>query len=195
MKLLARSDALSERLRTEAGEILAAHLESLYPPAIMQVLAQYGCTLTRNEAHIQVRLPESDRWSEHINVALPRVVIVASSYHGLFCGGPWFSTMPNRGVNAETMEQIKAGTHECIKSWEEFVADQDDKERRRVPEILEPLFFELVSTRFQYKAQYHQLTTWPHEQRSANGVYPTWQQITGQFPVAGAYIQRAETLL
>lgn len=190
----ARSEALSERLKIEAGEILAAHLESLYPPEDMRVLTKYGCAQTRNVAEMRVRVPSSDRWSEQIGVPLARAVIVPSSYNGLYCGGPRFSKRPGNGVNQEIAEEIKAGRHHTFKSWDAFLEDQQRRERERIPEVLEPLIFELVSTRLEYKADYNEISQWPKEYRTKHGVYPTWAEIAKRFPVAGAYIFQAAAM-
>ena len=142
---------LFESRRAEVGEALARHLEAMYPTEDMALLARYNCTMDRQECHVQIRTPDSDRWEEHTSVALPRRVTVASSYHGLFCGGPRWAEMENRGVNDETRQEIEAGGYG---GWEAFCADQDRREQERVPRELEPFFFDIVTWRRRYLAEY-----------------------------------------
>ena len=187
----AHSDALSERIKTEAGEALAAHIEALYPAQDMAVLAKYNSTITLTDMSLLVRVPDSDSWSEHVLIALPRAVKAASTYSGLYCGGPRFSQMPGYGLNAETLEEIKAGKHDTFKSLESYLESHREAERRMVPEALEPLIFALVYALQQYKAEYRQIESWPKEYHATHYVYPTWGEIAAQFPVAGALIRQA----
>ena len=187
----AHSDALSERIKTEAGEALAAHIEALYPAQDMAVLAKYNSTMTLTDVSLLVRVPDSDSWSEHVLIALPRAVKAASTYSGLYCGGPRFSRMPGYGLNAETLEKIKAEKDDTFKSLESYLESHREAERKRVPEALEPLIFALVYAHQQYKAEYKQIVSWPKEYHATHYVYPTWGEIAAQFPVAGALIRQA----
>lgn len=186
-----RSDGLSQRIKAEAGEALAAHIEALYPAQDMAVLAKYNSAITLTDVSLMVRVPDSDSWSENVRIALPRTVTAASTYCGLYCGGPRFSQIPGYGLHAKSLEEIKAGKNDTFKSLKSYLDLQRKAERERVPEALEPLIFALVSARQQYKAEYEQIESWPKEYHATHGVYPTWGEIAAQFPVAGALIQQA----
>jgi hypothetical protein len=186
-----RSDALSERIKAEAGEALAAHIETLYPAQDMAVLAKYNSAITLTDVSLMVRVPDSDSWSEHFCIALPRAVVVAASYIGLYCGGPRFSQMPGYGLHAKSLEEIKAGKNDTFKSLESYLESHRETERKRLPEALEPLIFALAYARQQYKAEYKHIASWPKEYNAMHGVYPTWGEIAEQFPVTGALIQQA----
>lgn len=185
------SDRLKAQFTAKIGELLATHLERLYPPADMEFLAQYGCAITRDAANIQVRLPDGDRWEHYVSIELPRAVKVASSYHGLFTGGPRFSRDTNRGVNAETRAEIEAGANDTFPSWEKFCADQDEKEARQVPESAEEFLYELVRQKQNYNRDYRRLSDWPKERKQQTGQYPTWDEIAAEFPVVGKEIKLA----
>jgi hypothetical protein len=186
-----RSDELSQRIKTEAGEALAAHIEALYPAEEMAVLAKYNSAITLTDVSLMVRVPGSDSWSERFGIQLPRAVVVAASYIGLYCGGPRFSQIPGYGLHAKTLEEIKAGKNDTFKSLESYLELHRESERKRVPEALEPLIFALAYARQQYKAEYEQIESWPKEYHATHGVYPTWGEIAAQFPVAGTLIQQA----
>jgi hypothetical protein len=183
------SDKLAERVQTKIGAVLAAHLENLYPPADMEFLSQYDCASTRDEAHIQVRLPDGERWEHHVSIELPKTIQVPRSYNGLFAGGPRFSRQKNRGVNAKTRAEIEAGECRGFANWEAFCADQDASEARRVPEEIEPFLYEIVETKQAYRRDYRRLETWTAEWNRMAGDWPTWEKIADEFPVVGEKIK------
>ena len=188
------SDKLAEQVQAKIGEILACHLEKLYPPADMDFLSKYGCSSPRNEAHIQVRLPEGERWEHHVSIKLPRTIQVATSYHGLWAGGPHFARQPNRGVNAKSRAEFESGqaaAWSSFPSWEAFCADQDKREARSVPEEAEPFLYELVEARLAYNRDYRRLDTWTSSWKKDTGLWPTWKDIAAEFPVVGKKIKSA----
>ena len=187
------NDRLMERVQNEIGEILTCHLEKLYPAADMEFLSRYGCSSPRDEAHIQVRLPEGERWEHHVSIKLPRTIQVATSYHGLWAGGPRFSRQPNRGVSAEARAELESGKADwsSFPSWEAFCADQDEREARRVPEEAESFLYELVETRLAYNRDYRRLTEWTETRKRETGLWPTWGDIAAEFPIVGKKIELA----
>ena len=171
------------------GEQLATHLEAVYPPNDMPVLAKYGCTIIITHVDVRIHNANSDRWDEHADIKLGRDVLVPASYAGLSCGGPRFSRYPNRGVPPERAAAIKAGTDDYIKSWDVFCADQDKKERERVPETMEPFFSRFVEERTRYKTENKAIMAWPAQRKKITGKYPTWGEIASQFIVFGDYFK------
>src|SRR5271170_2023471 len=159
----ARIQAVLESRKAEVCERLAQHLEALYPAEDMQLLARYKCTVERKEVNVQVRTPDSDRWNQSVGIELSRAVMVASSYAGLFCGGPRFSLMKTRGVTAEHRREIEAGHYRDTPTWEAFCGKQDRQEAERVPVDLEPFFFAVVAERSRFNAEYRQILAWPVE--------------------------------
>ncbi len=188
----ARNDALLAALvQIEAGEIMAAHLEGLYPPSDMAALQRYGCVRELKDVTAHVKATNHDRWDEWVSLPLPHPVLVPTSHMGLYCGGEWFSDSPTWGLKPETIERIKAGTHDSIKSWEEYVEKTQESERRRIPRQLEPLLVQIADAKKQFAAQYRALLDMPKIWKTDRGEYPTWSEIAGHFPVAGEEIRKA----
>jgi hypothetical protein len=155
------------------GELVAQHMEMIYPPADMPVLTRYDCTRTVNQVNVQIRSPKSQYWRDTAGIELGREIVVPTSYSGIYCGGPWFSRQPNRGCSPEEAESIKTGTDTVIKDWDEFCANQDRKEKERIPETLEPFFFRIVEERDRYNVEYKAITAWPAQWKETAGKYPT----------------------
>jgi hypothetical protein len=185
-------EALMSRVQPEVGATLLTHLVTLYPAADIRVLAVYDCTRTVSEANVRVRMPDSDLWNETVRITLPMQVTVATSYQGLYCGGPVdYTAAPELSLNAKTVDRIKAGQDDLFKSWNDYVANFEAHGRRHVPRSVEPLLFDLVDVRRKYHAQYNQIHDWPKEYKQVHGEYPTWGDLAEQFPVAGAEIRKA----
>jgi hypothetical protein len=168
--------------RDRVAEVVAAHLEALYPAADMAVLSRYGVAQTLTSIGVRIWNPEQRLWDQTTSVALPRPVLAPSSEHGLYVGGAWHSRSPNYGCtqayrDAQTPEQ-----------WAELVAYHDDSERRRLPESVEPWFARVVEARAAYRAEYAQTTKFPEIFHAEELQWPHWSDIEAAHPILGAYI-------
>jgi hypothetical protein len=173
--------------RDRVAEIVAAHLELLYPADDMAVLSRYGVAQTLKSISVRMWNPDQHLWDQTTSVDLPRPILAPSSEHGLYVGGAWHSRLPNYGCtqayrDAQTPEQ-----------WAELVDYHDDSERRRIPEIVEPWFARIVEARKAHRAEYAQTTEFPSKFHAETGRYPRWRDIETAHPILGAYIatQRA----
>jgi len=119
-------------------------------------------------------------------VELGRSVVVATSFHGLWCGGPhWEGNTPEgRGIKPAYWATMSP------KDRQDLMDDQDRRERRRVPRVLEPFFDGILVLRRAFHAEYAQSTAWPTEHRMATGSYPTWGEMAERWPVLGAHLRR-----
>jgi len=165
--------------KAEVGAVLTAHLEALYPAADMVVLHHYGEARDISEITVRVRAPGTDVWDKQVTIPLARTVRVPGGTSMLFCGGPWLSRDPDRGVKGgrARYETLGCGT------WEALIADQDAQERSRVPEQWEPFFYRIVEERRRYKRDYAECTGWPAKYRSEHGCYPLWSELEAEFEV------------
>lgn len=170
--------------QAQVGEAVARQLESEYPAADMEVLARYGCCESISGIHVHVSRPGTTTWSQMVRLEFGRNVRVPRNHDSRYCGGERFSRDPNRGLKAETIAKIKAGQHDLIKSWDAFCAEQEAKERSRIPEEHEQWFFDILEARSRYSAEYQRALAIP----KTDGKYPTWGQIGEQFPTLGQVI-------
>lgn len=182
-------NSITSRIKGWVGEALAVHIESQYPAADLAVLTRYGCTRTIEDASVSVRLPGSNLWNEHMHLALPRKVTVATTYQGLYCGGPRWWEEPESGLTPEFAAKVKAGLDDLFPTWESYLAYAKEHGQRQVPAAVEPPIIELVASYKQYQAQYNQISDWPRQFKQERGDYPTWAEIADQFPVAGRLIR------
>lgn len=167
-------------------EAVATFLEARFPAADMAVLARYGVAKEITEIGVRAYSPETKRWDETVSVKLPRAILTPGHY-GLsetYQCGPRWSREENRGLKPEYRATLTA------EKWEAYCADQDLRERRSLPESVDPFFDAVVSMRKAYQAEYRQASDWPVRYKADHGVYPTWAQIAAQFPVLGAHIAR-----
>lgn len=150
----------------------------------MQFLARYRCTTDVERVSVRVRTPDADRWDKHFSIELDTPVTAASSYSGLYCGGPRYSQIEGNGINPEYRAELEAEG-----KLEAFLADQIECDRRTVPEEIEPFFFAMASAQDEYRRDYKRLADWPKEYKAKHGQYPTWDDIATEFPLAGALIR------
>ncbi len=184
-----RDAALRARLESsETKRIITAHVEALYPSADMEVLKRYGCARDRDSVTAHVQPTGSDRWDQWVSVPFAYSLTLPDTFSGLFCGGPWHSEADNWGLHEKTVAAVKAGTHEFIKSWGEYVADLLEGQRRRIPRELEPLLVEIADAKVAYAKEYKALMEAPALLKAECGEYPTWEQISQHFPTVGAEI-------
>jgi hypothetical protein len=177
----ARYDAVfTPQERDTIAARLIEHLEGLYPPADMPVLARYRVSSECKEVYVSIHDDKTGRWDHSAAIPLPRPVIVPTSYCGLHCGGPRYSRDPMRGLKAESMAEIKAGKWG---GWEHFCADQDRTEARRVPEELEPFFQRIVTERAAYKTE--------NQKRDEIHAGMTWRDVVALFSFTGNYLRTA----
>lgn len=185
----ATHDEIAGRIHGFAGEALAGHLESLYPPADMAVLSTYDCAQPISEVLIRVRLPNSDRWSEQVAIPLPRPVTVARSYQFLYIGGPRLSLDPDAGLSAETACEIREGRNGLFRTWEEFVSHHRAELRRRAPDSIEEAIFEMAKAYREFRERNSHLAEWPREYHQEHGCYPTWMEIAAHFSLPRALVE------
>lgn len=186
---MARDGGLRARLESpETKRIITAHVAGLYPAADMKVLKRYGCARARDSVTAHVRPTGGDRWDQWIGVPLEGAMLLPDTFSGFHCGGPWHSDADNWGLQEKTIAAVKAGTHEFIKSWDEYLADLLDRQRRRIPRELEPLLVEIADAKLAYAKEYKALMEAPALLKAERGEYPTWEQISQHFPTVGTAI-------
>jgi hypothetical protein len=168
--------------RDRAAEIVAIHLETLYPAADMAVLSRYGVAQTLNSIGVRMWNPEQRLWDQTTSVALPRLVLAPSSENGLYVGGAWHSRLPNYGVTGNYRAR------QTPEQWAELVAYHDESERRRLPESVEPWFARIVEARAAYRAEYAQTTDFPEKFHTTASQWPRWSDIETAHPILGAYV-------
>ena len=168
--------------RDRVAEVVAGHLESLYPTADMAVLGRYGVAQVLDSIGVWMWNPKQRLWDQTTSIALPRPILAPSSERGLCVGGARHSRSPNYGVtqsyrDAQTPEQ-----------WAELVACHDENERRRLPESVEPWFARIVQARAAYRAEYAQTTDFPKKFHTTTSQWPRWIDIESAHPILGAYV-------
>ena len=165
----------------EVGEHLAQHLEMMFPAEDMKVLEKYGQAEKRKTVHVSILNPETKRWDVNADIPLGRSVLVPAWRGNLYCGGPRYSEMPERGLTEQGRKDVESG--EWGQTWEEFCAAQDKHDREMVPKELEPFFDAIVSERKRYTDEQKYSPA-----RGEDGKYPTWREIAAVLPVTGPHI-------
>ena len=168
--------------RDRVAEIVAAHLESLYPAADMAILSRYGVAQTLNSIGVRMWNPAQRLWDQTTSVSLPRPIIAPGSESGLYVGGAWHSRSPNYGVT----DACRA--RQTPEQWAELVAYHDESERHRLPESVEPWFARIVEARAAYHAEYAQTTGFPEKYHKEALQWPRWSDIEAAHPVLSAHV-------
>ena len=96
--------------RDRVAEIVAAHLESLYPAADMAVLSRYGVAQTLNSIGVRMWNPAQRLWDQTTSVSLPRPIIAPGSESGLYVGGAWHSRSPNSMIVLAALGRPRMGS-------------------------------------------------------------------------------------
>lgn len=174
-----------EAERAEVGERLAQHLEGMFPLADMLVLQKYGQAESKTQVGVSILNPETKKWDIDAGIELGRKVLVPAWRGRLYCGGPRFSEMPNRGLTEEGKRDVESGKYGD--GWDAFCADQDKRDAEKVPKDLEPFFNRIVEERKLVKVEDK------YRPERIDGKYPTWQEIAAQLPITGPYIIRTLT--
>lgn len=179
--------AIYDQHITRVRRVLAEHLRSLYPPADMDFLARYRCATDVQRITVRIRTPDSTYWDQNFTIELDEPIKLASSFQGLWGGGPRYSQWESRGVNASYRAELEAKGE-----WDAFLADQDRRDRESVPEELNEFFYALCRARDEYQRDYKRITEWPKAYNQQHGHYPTWSEIAQEFPATGSLILEAQ---
>lgn len=175
----ARHAALvTDEVAAARAAALHAHLVELYPQDEMAVLAKYRCADTCSQVTVYVRCGNEPvrEYSTPLQVEVLPLLLPAGAA-ALYCF-PRYAQDPTLGLTDKYRAELEADGKLAA-----FIAEQEEREARYIPEAWEAHFRELVTLIRAGQADWKRVDTWVDDFRKERGRFPRWSEFPAAFPV------------